>query len=309
LRAFTLDALDTPPGLRDLPAPSPGDGELLIRVQASSVNPVDNAIAAGMLAGMVEHEFPVVLGRDYAGVVEQAGPGTGRFAPGDAVFGFVRHADPTVHNGSWAELTTVPEATVAAKPAGVETSVAGAAPLAGIAALFAVDALDLAPGQTVLVIGATGGVGSFAVQFAAQAGAHVIAPARPEDHDHLQALGAGELVDRYGDVAAAVRASHPDGVDALIDLVSYTPDAFDAYAAALKPDGRAASPLSGIQAGPRRFPIMSAPDPAALDRLAEHLDAGLRVPIQDQYRLADAGEAMSELAAAHTRGKLAITVD
>ena len=309
MRAFTLDAFDSPPGLTDLPAPEPGDGELLIRVQASSANPVDNAIAAGMLNGMFEHELPVILGRDFAGVVEQAGPGASGFAAGDAVFGFVRFADPTVHRGGWAELIAVPAGQVAAKPAGVETGVAGAVPLAGITALLAVDALGLQPGETVLVAGATGGVGSFAVQLAAHAGAHVVAPARSDDQEYLRGLGVSDVVDRDGDVAAAVRAGHPDGVDAIIDLVSYTPDAFDVYAVALKPDGRASSPVGALTAGPGRFPVMAAPEPAALERLARLLEAGdLRVPIQQEYALEQAGEALAALAGTHTQGKLAITV-
>ena len=124
MRAFTLDAFDSPPGLRDdLPEPSPADDQVLVRVQASSANPVDNAIAAGMLNGMVEHTFPVVLGRDYAGVVEQAGSAVSGYAPGDEVFGFVTHADPTVQAGTWSELIALTEATsIAPKPAGVATA-------------------------------------------------------------------------------------------------------------------------------------------------------------------------------------------
>jgi NADPH2:quinone reductase len=309
MRAFTLDALDTAPALRDLPAPVPGDGELLVRVQASSANPVDNAIAAGMLAGMVEHEFPVTLGRDFAGVVEQAGPGAGRLAAGDAVWSYVPHAAATVHDGAWADLVALPEPAVAARPAGVGVAAAGATPLAGITALLSVDALELGPGATVLIVGATGGVGSFAVQLAAQAGAHVIATARAEDHAYLRALGAGELVDRDGDVAAAVRASHPDGIDALIDLISYTPDDFNAYAAALAPGGRAASPLTGLEPGPGRAQIWARPDPALLDRLGEQIAAGtLQVRIQQTYPLEQAGEALAALAGAHTQGKLAISL-
>jgi NADPH:quinone reductase len=310
MRAFTLDGFDAPPALSDIPAPTPADGEVLTRVQASSVNPVDNAIAAGMLEGMFEHEFPVVLGRDFAGVVEQAGPGATRFAPGERVFGFVLHAGPVVRDGTWAELIAVSETTVAAVPTGVELPAAGATPLAGITALFAVDAVDLEPGQTILIVGASGGVGSFAVQLAAHAGAHVLASALPEDSEHLPELGAAELIDRNSDVTAAVRSRHPDGVDALIDLVSYTPDAFDGYAAALKPDGRAASPLSGIQQGPGRSPIMAVPDPSTLERLAELLAAGtLRVPIQRSYGLEQASDALAALSASHTQGKIAIAVD
>ena len=97
MRAFTLDNFNTPPGLReDFPTPTPADNEVLVRVRASSVNGADGAIAAGMPSGMVDHEFPVVLGRDYAGVVEQAGSDVRRYTEGDEVYGFLPHANPTV---------------------------------------------------------------------------------------------------------------------------------------------------------------------------------------------------------------------
>jgi NADPH:quinone reductase-like Zn-dependent oxidoreductase len=118
MKAFILPDFGEAPALADLPEPTPGDGEVLVRVSASAVNPVDNAIAGGVLGGMVEHEFPVVLGRDYAGVVEQVGAGVTRYAPGDAVFGFLRHAEPIVHDGTWAELIVLPEETRVARSAG-----------------------------------------------------------------------------------------------------------------------------------------------------------------------------------------------
>jgi NADPH:quinone reductase-like Zn-dependent oxidoreductase len=309
MRAFTIDAPDAAPALGDVPAPAPGDGELLVRVQASSVNPVDTAIAAGMLQGMVEHEYPITLGRDFAGVVEQTGSRASRFAPGDAVYGFMRHAAPAVHAGSWAELIAVPESAVAARPVDVPLEAAGATPLAGITALASIDALDLQPGQAVLIVGATGGVGSFAVQLAAAAGAHVIATARDDDHEFLGSLGASELVDRDGDVAAAVRATHPDGVDAILDVVSYTPEAFGAYALALTDGGHAASPLGAVGDAPGHHAIMAMPDPAALDRLSALLAAGtLRVPVQRTYAFAEVGDALAALPATHSQGKLAISV-
>ncbi len=310
MKAIVLTDFDASPVLQeDLPAPEPGDGELLVRVQASSANPVDNAIAAGMLKGMAEYEFPVVLGRDYAGVVEQAGAGAGRFEEGDDVFGYIPHFDPAVHDGSWAELIAVPESLVAARPAAVDAAAAGATPLAGITALLCVDALELGEGQSVLVVGATGGVGSFAVQLAARAGAHVIAPAQLEDDSYLRGLGVSEIVERNGDVAEAVRETHPDGVDAIVDLVSYSEEAFGAYAAALRPDGRAASPLGAVGEGPGRFAIVASPDPAALERLGRLLaDGDLEVPLQAEYSLEQAPGALGALATAHTQGKLAISV-
>ncbi len=222
MKAFTLDSFESPPALRgDLPEPGPAANEIVVRVHASSVNPVDVLIGMGALAEMFENEFPVVLGRDFAGVVEQVGDGVSRYRVGDEVFGFVPHANPTVHAGSWAELIVLPEDNyVAAKPEGVDATAAGAAPVAALTAIAAFDALAPAAGEDVLVIGATGGVGSFFVQLAASVGANVIAPALPEDESYLRDLGVSEILDRNADLAAAVREAHPDGVDALFDVVS-----------------------------------------------------------------------------------------
>ena len=190
MRAFTLDSFDAAPRLRDLPTPEPGDDQLLIRVQASSVNPVDAFIAAGALKGMADYEFPVVIGRDYAGVVEGAGAAVTRYAVGDEVYGFLPAANPAVRDGSWAEFIVVSQdQSVGRRPASLDDGQAGAAPLAAITAMVAHDALGLDKGTTVLVVGASGGVGSFAVQLAARAGAQVIAPGLPEDGDYLSQSG------------------------------------------------------------------------------------------------------------------------
>lgn len=306
MRAFTLDSFGAEPALRDdLPEPHVGDNELLVRVHASSVNPVDVFIAAGALKEMAEHEFPVTLGRDFAGAVEQVGSGVSRYRVGGEVFGFLLHANPTVHEGSWAELITVPEDNfVAAKPRSLDFALAGAAPLAAITAMAAFDTLVPAAGETVLVVGATGGVGSFFVQLAADAGANVIAPALPEDHDYLRGLGVSEVIDRNVDVAAAVRERHANGVDAILDVASPTPDT-----SLLKDGGRLASPLGAAGEGAGRFNIMAEPTPANLQRLAELLDTGtLRVPIQRSYRLEQAGEALQALSTTHTQGKLSLTI-
>jgi NADPH2:quinone reductase len=309
MKAITLNEAGTPPAAgADLATPTPGPREVLVRVQASSANPVDNSIAAGMLAGVgVEHEYPVTLGRDYAGVVEQVGADVTGYAAGDEVFGFVPHANPTVHDGSWAEYITVSEdISIARRPANVDAATAGAAPLAAITALTAIDALALSAGDTVLIVGATGGVGSLAVQLAAQAGATVIAPALPQDEQYLRDLGVTELVPREGDVAAAARERFPDGVDALLDLVNYTPGT---YEAALKDGARVASPTGAAGEGPGRTMVMAQPTTANLDRVAQLLDSGaLKVPVQDTYPLDRAAEALRALDTSHTQGKLAIRV-
>jgi NADPH:quinone reductase len=293
MNAVTFDALDTPPRPRDdLDEPAAGSGQVLVRVRASSVNPVDNAIAAGMLAQMVEHDFPVTLGRDYAGVVEAVGDGVSGYAAGDEVFGFLTHANPAVHDGTWAELIAIgAEQSVAKAPEGVDLATAGAAPLAGITALACVDAIDPQPGERVLIVGASGGVGSFAVQLAAHAGATVIAPGLPEDEEYLGGLGAAEVV---------ARGEAPEA-GAVIDLVSYAPEDYG--------DARVASPLNAAGEGPGRTNVMAVPSTENLERLAALLaDGGLRVPIQATYELGRAPEALQALASNHTQGKTAISL-
>ena len=310
MRAIILDDFDSSPGLRqDLPAPTPADNEVLVRVSASSVSPVDNSVATGMLKDMVEHEFPVVLGRDFAGVVEQAGSEVSGLSEGDEVFGFITGLSPTVHDGTWAELIAVPESVATRKPEGVDTASAGAAPLAAITALAAIDALGVSEGDTVLIVGANGGVGSFAVQLAANAGARVIAPALPEDEEYLKDLGVSEILPRDADIATLVHERYPEGIEAVLDLVSYAPEGFDTHAAVLKDDGRGASTLSAAGEGSEHHNVMAAPTPENLQRLARLLEAGtLRVPIQRTYELDQAADALQALAADHTQGKLAIRV-
>jgi NADPH:quinone reductase len=306
MRAFTLNSFGAPPAFRDdLPEPAVGANELLVRVRSSSVNPVDAFIAGGYLKEMAEHEFPVTLGRDFAGTVERVGSAVGLYEVGDEVFGFLLHANPSVHEGSWAELIAVPEDNfLASKPGPVDFAHAGAAPLAGLTAIAAFDALSPASGETVLVVGASGGVGSFFVQLAADAGATVVAPALDSDGAYLHGLGVGKLIDRDEDVAAAVRDAHPEGVDAILDLVSQAPDA-----SLLKDGGRLASPLGAAGDGAGRFNLMAVPAPANLERLAALLAAGtLRVPIERTYPLEQGAEALQALSTTHTQGKLGMSI-
>ena len=155
-----------------------------------------------------------------------------------------------------------------------------------------------------MIVGATGGVGSFAVQLAARAGATVIAPALTEDADYLRELGVVEQLDRDGDIVAAVRAAHPDGVDALLDLVSYAPGEFDG---ALKDGARVASSNGAAGEGPGHTNVMAVPTAENLRRLGALLDDGtLRVHIHDTFPLERATDALQALASEHIRGKVAI---
>src|SRR5215216_3407203 len=309
MRAITLESFDSDPTLQEIPTPQIAPNEVLVRVSASSVNPVDNSIVSGMLKDMVEHEFPVVLGRDFAGVVEQVGSEVSGLSVGDEVFGFVPGMGPTVHNGSWAELIAVPESVATRKPDDIDAASAGAAPMSAITALSALDALDVSEGDTVLIVGANGGVGSFAVQLAAAAGATVVAPALPEDEEYLRELGVSEVLDRDAEVAALVHERYPEGIEALLDLVSYAPEGFDTHAELLKDDGRGASPLSAAGEGSERHNVGAVPSQENLQRLARLLEARtLWVPVKRTYELEQAGEGLRALATEHTQGKWAIRV-
>lgn len=308
MKAFVLEDFDSEPDLRDdLADPQPDEAELIVRVRSSSVNPVDNAVAGGSMKNYAEYELPVILGRDFSGIVEQAGSGAS-LAKGDEVFGFVGAAAPDVHNGSWADLALVPDGQAALKPPGVDFASAGAAAVAALTAMAAVDALGLKEGEAVLIIGAAGGVGCFSVQLAKRAGAHVIAPGLPEDEGFLVDLGVDHVIPRDGDVVGETRELEDGGVAALIDTVSYDPAEFDAYAAALADGGRAASPIRAAGEGPGRHNVHGSAEDGALDRLAQLLTDGLKVPIQRTYPLEEAGTALSDLQAKHTQGKLAVAV-
>jgi NADPH:quinone reductase-like Zn-dependent oxidoreductase len=310
MKAFVLRDFNEQSAVAEIPTPVVGVGQVLVRVRAASVNGFDLAVAGGMLKGMMEYAFPVVLGKDFAGVVEAVGEGVTRFAAGESVFGVV--SDPSFLNTrSFAEYVVVPEGPNLTRiPAGVELAVAGVLGLAGAAAVGAVDAVTPATGEFVLVSGATGGVGAFAVQLAAARGATVIATAKPgEDADFVRGLGAAHVVDYTGDVAAQVRAIRPDGVDALVHLAGDPAH----LTGLLAPGGRLASTLitSPDQLGlpeAQVTAVFADPEVATLDRLAAEVAAGrLRAPIQRTYALDQIGQAMADFGAG-TRGKLAVSI-
>ncbi|MFI6503862.1 NADP-dependent oxidoreductase [Nonomuraea typhae] len=288
----------------DLPVPAPGPGEVLVRVHASSVNGFDLGVLGGVFQGMFAYDFPVVLGKDFSGTVEEAGDGVTSLAPGDEVFGVVMR--PSLGQGGFAEYVVVSEQYGLAKlPGGLGHARAGALGLAGTAALNAVEAVAPAPGETVLISGATGGVGAFAVQLAAALGARVIATARPgAEAAFVTGLGAAWAVDP-ADLEARVRAVAPDGVDAALHLAGDGA----AVTALLTGGGRLASTLHySPERDVKATAVMADPNPATLARLAADAVAGrLRVPVSRTYPLAEAAQAVADFTAG-TVGKLAITI-
>lgn len=308
MRAVTIDAFGTTPAVTELAKPEPGPGEILVKVHASSLNGFDGAVIYGVFKDMLEHKFPVTLGKDFAGTVEAVGEGVAR-AAGDRVFGVVMK--PVVSDGAFAEYVVVAEGYgIAAVPETLDLDRAGALGLAGTAAAGAVDAIAPKAGDTVLVVGATGGVGAYAVQLAVASGATVVATAKPgAETEFVSGLGAAHVVDHTGDVAAQVRAIAPNGVTAAVHLAGDP----EQLVKLLAEGGRLASTLGfgPEQAGRGDITVtsvMANPDTATLDRLAAAVAAGtLQVPIGQTYPLDAVAEAVGAFGAG-TVGKIAISV-
>ncbi|MDF2848832.1 MAG: NADP-dependent oxidoreductase [Oerskovia sp.] len=291
--------------LSELPTPKVGPDTVLVRVRATSVNPVDWKVREGYLDAIMDATFPVVPGWDVAGVVEQVGLDTPELSVGDEVFGYVRK--DVVSGGTTAELVAAPVRTLARKPAAWTWEQAAGAPLAGLTALQTIDRAGVSSGQTVLVHAAAGGVGSMAVQIAVARGARVIGTASERNHEYLRSLGAEPVT--YGDgLAERVRALAPDGVDVVLDYIggealATTPDVLrDGGTVASVVDAAARDELGGHYVWVR-------PDVEGLTELARLADAGqLTVDVAEVYDLADAAKAHEASRTGHVRGKVVITV-
>ncbi|MFD0278213.1 NADP-dependent oxidoreductase [Kitasatospora sp. NPDC127111] len=220
MRAVVVRAFAGPEALElvDVPVPVPGPGQVRVRVEAAGVNPVDAVTRAGVLAeaGLMRPREVVGIGWDVAGVVDRVGPGVAGFAPGERVIGLRDRLD--VPLGAYAEYLVLDASALAPAPAGVPAPEAATLPLNGLTAMQALDLLDLPAGATLLVTGAAGGVGGFALELAARRGLRVVAVAGREDEALVRELGAEWFVPRgTGDLAADVRALVPGGVDGALD--------------------------------------------------------------------------------------------
>jgi NADPH:quinone reductase-like Zn-dependent oxidoreductase len=289
----------------DAPKPEPGPGELLVRVHATSVNPVDWKVREGHLKGMMNYTLPLTPGWDVSGVVEAAGAGT-HMKPGDEVY-----SKPDLsRNGTYAEYVVVKESEVAPKPKSVDHSTAAAIPLAGLTAYQALyDAAKLSSGQRLLIHGAAGGVGTFAIQLAKLRGAYIIATASKKNHDFLKSLGADECIDynttKFEDVVR--------DVDVVLDTI--TGETMERSWKVLKKGGILISileppkPEKAAAHGVRCHHTFVQSNSAQLVELAKLVDSGKLKPIIEKvYPLSEARAAQESNAKGHTRGKLVLRV-
>jgi NADPH:quinone reductase-like Zn-dependent oxidoreductase len=282
----------------EVPTPVPGPGQLLVRVRATALNPLDIKLVTGAMKEFMPVQHPFILGFDAAGTVEAVGAGVTGYAPGDEVVAFTDQAV--------AEYTAVDAGpSVAHRPADVDIERAAALPVAALTALQLVETAKLGPGKSVLVVGATGGVGTYAVQLAAQTGADVWATARPDEADFVRGLGAAHAVDY---TATSVAEAVGDGVDVVIDLVNAGPGVL---AAAARPGGRVVSPLGGPESFDRDVTATyqrTIPTEGQLQGLLDAVAAGtLAVEVGGTYPFAESPQAVADFVAKHRRGKTVIT--
>lgn len=276
----------------DVERPVPGAGQVLVRVAATSFNPVDDHIRAGVLAGMIPIALPFVPGIDLAGTVVELGPEvTGRHV-GDRVLAML----PLDAGGGAAEYVLAPAGSLVAAPRTIELTDAAALPLAGLAAWQALFELaELKPGQTVLVNGAGGAVGGLAVQLAVHAGAHVTAAAGPRHADRLRGYGADRVVGHLDPAEGPAGVGGP--FDVLLNLVRVAPDQAAALPRYVADGGVVASTAGPVPEEPgrsvRTASLWVRDDAGQLAELVAEVDAGrLRIHVVDR-------RPVIELAAVH----------
>jgi NADPH:quinone reductase-like Zn-dependent oxidoreductase len=296
-----------------IPKPEPKEGEVLVRIKAAGVNPVDWKIRAGYLRDRMPNFFPITLGWDFSGIVEVRGLGARRFEVNDRVYAYARKN--TIHDGTYAEYIALPESYLSLKPRKISFEKAAGVPLTSLTAYQAlVDRAGLQKGETCVIVGASGGVGSFAVQFARLIGAKVVAVASRKNHAYVKSLGAHAAVDY---VAAYFREGvhkiFPHGAD-----VVFSPAGGEslnkAYDCVTK-GGRLVTisePGDPALAKAKDIQLMYhfvEPNSRELDLFRDWIDKGkLKVNVSKVFSLDDAAQAHEAIESGHTRGKIVLKV-
>lgn len=291
----------------DVETPTPGPGQVRVRVAATTFNGVDGNIRAGLMQGPMPLKLPHVLGLDVAGTVDVVGDGVDGLAVGDRVVGFL----PFVADGAAAEHVVVSAEALAPAPTSIPLTDAAALPVVGLTAWQALfDHAGLAAGQRVLVNGASGAVGGYAVQLASAAGAHVIATGSPRSRDRLTAQGAAEVVDH---TATSVADALEEPVDVLLNLAPVDPDVLTSFTGLVRDGGVVVNTTvwmpapSDEQRGVRGIDLYVRSDAAQLAELVARVDRGeLAIDIAERVPLADLGSVHARAATGALSGKVVV---
>ncbi len=300
--------------LADIPKPEPGEGEVLVRIRAAGVNPVDFKIREGVLQKRgYPHCLPLILGWDMAGVVETVGHSARRFKPGDEVYGYCRR--PVIEKGCYAEYIAIPESYITLKPRRASFEEAAAIPLAALTAYQSVfQAGGLKKGQNIVVAGASGGVGSFAVQYGRITGAKVVGVASKKNHSYIKKLGATAAIDYHeGDFRDGVKRVFKKGADVIFACVGGESllKCYDlvrrggTLVTIVEPGDEALAKSRGV----RVHYVFVEPNVTQLDQIREWIDdRKLRVKVSAVYPLSEAAKAHEQIETFHTQGKIALRV-
>lgn len=313
MRAFVIKEFGQPGEVVEVPEPQVGPGEVLVRVRAASVNPMDAFVASGGTKDYAETRLPLIPGIDAVGTIEAVGPGGNGFKPGDEVV--VTAATKSYWGGgTFAELVAVPRDALARKPAWLDDTIAASLPQAGLTALAAIDELDPQAGQVIAVVGATGGVGSWFTQLAALRGARVIALVSSEKAEYARSLGAAGITEYAdGGVVEHIRALAPEGVDAIADF-SGNAELIEKLSALLHGGGRLTSSAATLdaQAYAERGLKASQANRAHPGRMTELLDllasGQLKPPVARLVPLREAAQALAEVGQRHNTGKVVLSI-
>jgi NADPH:quinone reductase-like Zn-dependent oxidoreductase len=302
MKAVRINQWGQPLQIEDIPQPTPGSDEVLIRVHASSLNPIDSIVAAGYLQSMLQ--VPMTAGTDFAGEVVSVGAEVTHVQPGDAVYGMI-----PIQGGSFAEYFAPKGALTARKPQSLDFVQAAAVPLPALAAWEAVfDLAQIQAGERVLILGAGGNVGSFAVQLAKNQGAYVIASDAATKADYIQDLGADEVLDS--------QAQSFDGISPVDVVLNFaSEDLVERAYAVIKAGGRYATSLQktapeGVDVrGIRGSSIYVKPSTERLAQIAELFDAGkLKVLVSRTFPFSEINEAYAARQSATEPGKIGVTI-
>ncbi|MFD0312813.1 NADP-dependent oxidoreductase [Streptomyces flavalbus] len=291
----------------DLPTPVPGPGQLLVRMEAAALNAVDKVLVTGAMRDAIPVTHPFVPGVDISGTVEAVGTAVTRFRPGDPVIAW-----NSVASGALAEYALINDAPSAARrPAELTPAQGAALPTGALTAAALLELVDAPQGSGVLIVGAAGGVGSYTVQLAKQAGLTVVATGRAGDEAFLSGLGAHHVLDyRAVDIVEETRRLLPGGADVVIDLANAGPG-LAATAAAARPGGRLVSPLGGPPSFDREVTALYGGTRATEGRLAalaaQAAKGELSIPIDSSYPFAEARQALIDFGARHVQGKITVT--
>ncbi|CAM3312346.1 Zinc-type alcohol dehydrogenase-like protein [Arthrobacter ulcerisalmonis] len=306
MKAITYSSYGNPDVLEygDQPLPKVGPGMVLVKVKAASVNPVDWKIMSGGLDGAMDLQFPAIPGWDVAGVVESVGIDARQFKAGEEVIAYGRK--DYVQGGSFAEYIALPERVLARKPETLNWNESAGLPLAGLTAFQVLNRLGLKSGETVLIHGGSGGVGTLGIQIAKAMGANVIATASEKNHGFLRDLGAEPVA--YGDgLADRIRALRPNGVDVVADFVGGN---LETTLAVLADGGRHASIADSEVENHGGAWMWVSPVGTDLRELAKLVDSHkFRVEVAEVFPLEKAADAFRSNMEGHTRGKIIVAVD